>query len=246
MQKDLETATAGIDPPLVALDGACGANAADLVRRAGGKPVRVASKSVRCRRVLDLVLATPGFAGVMAYSLPEAIWLVRNGVRDVLLGYPSADRAALADLATDPELVTAITLMVDGADQLALMYDAVGETPLRLCIDVDASLRIGRLHLGVRRSPVRTPGDAAALARAALARGLRVVGVMFVRGADRRATGHLAGGPAGQAPLGGRTRVAAWGRGARGRGRRRAAGDRQRGRHRKSGRSAAPTRRSPR
>ena len=60
----LTTATAHLDPPLAALDlAALTANAADLVRRAAGKPVRVASKSVRCRYVLDLVLATPGSAG---------------------------------------------------------------------------------------------------------------------------------------------------------------------------------------
>ena len=86
----LTTATAHLDPPLAALDlAALQANAADLVRRAAGKPVRVASKSVRCRHVLDLALATPGFGGVMGYSLREAIWLVRSGVRDVLIGYPT-------------------------------------------------------------------------------------------------------------------------------------------------------------
>ena len=36
----------------------------------------------------------------MAYTLAEAIWLVRTGVTDdVLLGYPTANRAALAELA---------------------------------------------------------------------------------------------------------------------------------------------------
>jgi D-serine deaminase-like pyridoxal phosphate-dependent protein len=177
---ELTSATAHLDAPLVALDAvALRANAADLVRRAGGKPVRVASKSVRCRFVLDLALATPGFAGVMGYSVREAIWLVRNGVRDVLLGYPSADRGALAELAADPALVAAITLMVDGVEQLALARAAAGDAPLRVCLDVDASLRIGRLHLGVRRSPLRTPADAAAVAKAASAHGFRVVGVMF-------------------------------------------------------------------
>jgi D-serine deaminase-like pyridoxal phosphate-dependent protein len=177
---ELTAATAHLDPPLVALDAhALRANAADLVRRAGGKPVRVASKSVRCRTVLDLALATPGFAGVMAYSVREAIWLVRKGVRDVLLGYPSADRGALAELAADPVLSDAITLMADGVEQLALARAAAGDAALRVCLDVDASLRIGRVHLGVRRSPLRTPADATALAKAASAQGLRVVGVMF-------------------------------------------------------------------
>ncbi|MEP7019980.1 MAG: alanine racemase [Pseudonocardiales bacterium] len=177
---ELTAATEHLDPPLVALDAvALRTNAADLVRRAGGTPVRVASKSVRCRAVLDLALATPGFAGVMGYSVREAIWLVRNGVRDVLLGYPSADRGALAELAADPALVEAITLMADSTGQFALARAVAGDVALRVCLDVDASLRIGRVHLGVRRSPLRTPADAAALAQAAKAQGFRVVGVMF-------------------------------------------------------------------
>jgi D-serine deaminase-like pyridoxal phosphate-dependent protein len=183
----LTRATARLDPPLIALDAAAlRANAADLTRRAGGKPVRVASKSVRCRHVLASALAIPGFAGVMAYSLPEAIWLARSGIRDILLGYPSTDRAALAELLADPELTAAITLMVDGEDQLALIADIAGDTAAdaggalpRVCLDVDASLRFAQLHLGVRRSPLRTPEDAAELAHAVFARGMRVVGVMF-------------------------------------------------------------------
>ena len=43
-------------------------NADLLVARAHGRPIRVASKSVRCRRVLAEALGRPGFAGVMAYS----------------------------------------------------------------------------------------------------------------------------------------------------------------------------------
>lgn len=176
----LTRATADLDPPLAALDAiAFRRNAADLVRRAGGRPVRVASKSVRCRWALDEALATPGFAGVMGYSVREAIWLARGGVSDVLLGYPSADRAALADLGADPGLHDAITLMVDDVAQLALIRAAAGSAPLRICLDVDASLRIGPLHLGVRRSPIRTPSAARSLAEAAVAQGFQVVGVMF-------------------------------------------------------------------
>jgi D-serine deaminase-like pyridoxal phosphate-dependent protein len=176
---ELTTATADLDPPLAAVDlPALRANAADLVRRAARVPVRVASKSVRCRAVLELALSTPGFAGVMGYSVREAIWLVRNGVRDVLLGYPSADRGALTELAGDPQLVGAITLMVDGPGQLDLIRSLTG-APLRVCIDVDASLRMGPAHLGVRRSPVRTPAEAAGVARTAMAQGFQVVGTMF-------------------------------------------------------------------
>ncbi|GAD84247.1 alanine racemase [Nocardia asteroides] len=182
----LHAATADLDPPLAALDlAALDANAADLVRRANGVAIRVASKSVRCRAVLERVLgdgltARDGFAGIMAYSLREAIWLARLGAGDILLGYPVTDRAALAELAGSPELLRAITLMIDDVAQLELTRAALGTDLVhpRVCLDVDASLRIGPLHLGVRRSPVRDPGQAAVLATEARRRGFDVVGVM--------------------------------------------------------------------
>lgn len=182
----LNKATADLDPPLAAVDlTALRANAADLVRRARNVPIRVASKSVRCRAVLEEVLgdkltASGGFAGIMGYSLVEAIWLVREGARDILLGYPTADRAALAELASDQLLLDSITLMIDDVDQLDFIRTAVGSENIapRVCLDVDASLRIGPLHLGVRRSPIRTPEHAAQLAAETRRRGFKVVGVM--------------------------------------------------------------------
>ena len=74
--EDLEAATADLPTPYAVVDvAALRANAADLVRRAGGKPIRVASKSVRCRALMRSTLAMPGFRGVLAYTLPEALWL---------------------------------------------------------------------------------------------------------------------------------------------------------------------------
>jgi D-serine deaminase-like pyridoxal phosphate-dependent protein len=112
----------------------------------------------------------------MAYALREALWLADRGVEDVLLGYPTADRRALAKLAGSPSALNAVTLMLDDPGQLELLPPDV---PFRVCVDVDASLRIGRVHLGVRRSPLRKPREAARFARTAAARGARVVGLMF-------------------------------------------------------------------
>jgi D-serine deaminase-like pyridoxal phosphate-dependent protein len=184
-------ATAAIEPPFAAVDlAAFDANAADLVARSAGKTLRVASKSVRCRHLLRRVLDSPGWRGVMAYTLAEALWLVRTGVTDdVLVAYPTADRAALRTLAADPRLAAAITLMVDGTEQVDLIDAATdhsggagsGRQTIRLCVDLDASWRLagGRLHVGVRRSPVHSPAQAGALA-AGLARrpGYRLVGLM--------------------------------------------------------------------
>jgi D-serine deaminase-like pyridoxal phosphate-dependent protein len=172
--------TAGVDPPYAVVDlAAFRRNAADLVRRAGGTPVRVAAKSVRCRALLDEALATDGFRGVMSYALPEAIWLARNGVTDILMGYPTVHRTALRELAADEELAARITLMVDDPAQLALAK-AHGGARLQVCLDVDASLRLFGQHLGVRRSPLRTPEQVAALARTvADDPAFELVGLMF-------------------------------------------------------------------
>ncbi|WP_184539524.1 amino acid deaminase/aldolase [Micromonospora polyrhachis] len=182
----LDRATAHLDPPFAVVDlAAFDANATALVTRAAGKPVRIASKSVRCRDLLGRALARPGWHGVMAYTLAEAIWLVRTGVsRDVLVAYPTADRGALATLAGDEELATAISVMVDSPAQLDLIDSVAApqhRAAIRVCLELDASWRPfgGRLHVGVRRSPVHSAEAAGALAAHVAGRpGFRLVGLM--------------------------------------------------------------------
>ncbi|MEU7317389.1 amino acid deaminase/aldolase [Streptomyces sp. NPDC007083] len=187
-----DRATAHLDAPLALVDlAAFDANADDLVRRAGGKPLRVASKSVRCRALLERVLAKDGFRGVMSYTLAESLWLARSGVEDVLLAYPSADRAGYAELASDPKLAAAVTVMVDDPTQLALIDAARdgGSEPIRVCLELDTSLRLlgGRIRVGARRSPLHSPAELTELARAVQRRpGFRLVGLMAYEG-------HVAG-----------------------------------------------------
>ncbi len=122
-----DRATEHLDAPLAIVDlEAFDANAVDLVRRAGGKPIRVASKSVRCRTLLERVLAKDGFAGIMSFTLAESLWLARSGFDDILLAYPSADRSGFAELASDPKLAGAVTVMVDDVKQLDLIDAARG------------------------------------------------------------------------------------------------------------------------
>src|SRR5580700_5374147 len=95
----LERATTSLDPPFAVVDlDAFWANAADMERRAAPKPIRLASKSVRCRALQERVLARPGFRGTLAYTLPEALWLAAQGFEDILVAYPTADRHALREL----------------------------------------------------------------------------------------------------------------------------------------------------
>uniref|UniRef100_A0AAU2JJQ0 Amino acid deaminase/aldolase n=1 Tax=Streptomyces sp. NBC_00049 TaxID=2903617 RepID=A0AAU2JJQ0_9ACTN len=196
-----DRATAHLDAPLAIVDlEAFDANADDLVRRAGGKPVRVASKSVRCRALLERVLARPGFAGIMSYTLAESLWLARSGFEDVLLAYPSADRGAFAELANDAKLAGAVTVMVDDPAQLELIDAARdgGAEEIRVCLELDTALQLfgGRVRVGARRSPLREPAQLAALAEAVAARpGFRVVGLMGYEGHVAGVGDALAGRP---------------------------------------------------
>src|SRR5207247_996181 len=161
-------------------------NAADMLRRAGGTPIRVASKSLRCRALLRAVHEQdPGFRGTLAFTLPEALWLASHGFRDLVVAYPTTDRAALRELAEltarDPD--SRVTVMVDSTAHLDLTDGALGpeRRPLRVCLELDCGWWPlgGRVKIGAKRSPVRTPERAAALARAVVSRpGFELVGVM--------------------------------------------------------------------
>jgi D-serine deaminase-like pyridoxal phosphate-dependent protein len=186
----LDAATEALDPPFAVVDlDAFDANAAELLRRAGGKRVRLASKSVRVRALLERAHGA-GFEGILAFTLPEALWLAGHGFSDVVVAYPTVDRAALRQLAGARSHVT---LMVDCIEHL----DAIPAEGVRVCIDVDASWWVlgGRVRIGAKRSPVRTPEAAAALAREVVARGLLLDGLMsyeaHIAGVGDRPPGRL-------------------------------------------------------
>ncbi|QNP73713.1 amino acid deaminase/aldolase [Streptomyces roseirectus] len=187
-----DRATAHLDAPLAIVDlDAFDANADDLRRRAAGKPIRVASKSVRCRALLERVLARDGFAGLMSFTLAESLWLARSGFDDVLLAYPSADRAGYAELASDPKLAAAVTVMVDDVAQLDLIDAARGDgrEVVRVCLELDTALQMlgGRVRIGALRSPLRSPAQLAEFARTVTRRqGFKLVGIMAYEG-------HIAG-----------------------------------------------------
>ena len=182
----LERATAELDPPFAVVDlDAFWTNARDMLRRAGGRPIRLASKSIRCRALLEHTLASdPGFRGTLAYTLPEALWLAEHGLRDLVVAYPTVDREAMRALAARED-DAGIAVMVDDVAQLELIEAAAraagSDRPVRVCIDADASWRPlgGRVHIGVKRSPLHAPQQVAALAREIVARpALRLVGLM--------------------------------------------------------------------
>jgi len=182
----LEAATADLQAPFAVVDlDAFWANAADMRGRATGKPIRLASKSVRCRHLQRLVLEREGFRGTLAYTLPEALWLAEHSFSDIVVAYPTVDRAALGALgklnAARPQ--ARVTIMIDSVRQIELLDAATGprEQPVRVCLELDAGLWLagGRVRLGAKRSPIHTPAQAGELARALSQHaGVRLVGIM--------------------------------------------------------------------
>ena len=165
-----DRATADLDPPLALVDeGAFDRNAADLARRAalpgtGGHPIRVATKSLRCRYLIERALATPGYRGVMCYTLAEALWLHAAGTcDDLLVAYPTVDRGALRALAGDEQARPHVTIMADSEAHLDVVDRALGagHPEIKVCLDLDVSWRpLARrpaVHIGTRRSPLHTP-----------------------------------------------------------------------------------------
>src|SRR2546422_4454772 len=127
-------------------------NGGDMLRRAAGKPIRVASKSLRCRALLERILARDvRFQGLLTFTLPEALWLFEQGFDDLLLGYPTTDRTAIGELArvTAHRPDQAPVLMVDSIDHLDLIEQAArrqgdgrvsggtSEAPIRVAIELD-------------------------------------------------------------------------------------------------------------
>jgi D-serine deaminase-like pyridoxal phosphate-dependent protein len=140
--EELEGIFAGVDAPFAFVDlDAMWSNAREMVHRAAGTPISVASKSVRCRPLLASILDhDPGFRGLMTFTLPESLWLHEHGFEDLLLAYPTADRGALAELGR-LESERPPILMVDSVEQLDLIESAAGPAarPVRVCIDLDLS-----------------------------------------------------------------------------------------------------------
>jgi D-serine deaminase-like pyridoxal phosphate-dependent protein len=185
-----------VTPPFAFVDlGALEANARLMLAQAAGKPIRIASKSVRSVAVLRHILELdPGFEGVLSFTLPEALFLARQGFENIVVAYPTADREALAELVelAAAEPTSAPVPMVDSSPHLDLIESAIGGGPaeVRVCLDLDVGWWPlgGKLaRIGPKRSPLRTPERARQIAAEIDQRpGTRLVGAMAYEG-------HIAG-----------------------------------------------------
>lgn len=132
-------------------------------------PLRVATKSIRVPALIRRVLQQEGTRGLMCFDVDEAVMLAKEGFDDLLVAYPTLQKKkldALAELTRDGRNVS---LAIDSEDAARAMDRAGTEHGVKLravlCLDMALEKIGGRVHLGVRRSPLRTPEQTLGLAR---------------------------------------------------------------------------------
>lgn len=133
------------------------ANMKAIAKEAGGKKVRVASKSIRCPDVLRRILASDDvYQGIMCYTAEEAAFLAREGFDDLLLGYPQWHADALSDVISLIGEGKTITFMVDCIEHVEHIgrLAKAKQVIVPVCIDIDMSTNFPGLHFGVWRSPL--------------------------------------------------------------------------------------------
>jgi D-serine deaminase-like pyridoxal phosphate-dependent protein len=157
-------------------------NIRQTVVRARGKRIRIASKSIRSVALIELILASnPAFQGIMCFTAPEAVWLSRRGLDDLLLGYPCWHAAQVGEICDELRQSKTIITMVDSIAHVAHLEAcaATNGVVMPICLDLDMALDLPGLHVGVWRSSVRSVEDVlqvyAAIERS---RHLRLDGVM--------------------------------------------------------------------
>lgn len=160
--KDLSLPTLLLD--LDAFDQNC----QEIARKANGKTIRVATKSIRSIPVLRRIFQSSSvFKGVMCYSPYEAIFLLEQGFEDILIGYPTWDDKAHTEIAKLNGKGHQVTLMVDSVDHVKHLNEVAEKAKgfFNICMDIDMSTTFGNLHFGVRRSPLKTEDDVIQLVR---------------------------------------------------------------------------------
>lgn len=133
--------------------------------------LRLATKSVRVPALIERALEHGGgiVKGLLCFSAHEAALLAEQDFDDLLVAYPTLQPGALDALAMASAKGKDISLAVDSEEAVAAL-DAAAErakTSMKavLCVDMSLEMFGGRVHAGVRRSPLHSPEQVVALAK---------------------------------------------------------------------------------
>ncbi|MES2799732.1 MAG: alanine racemase [Bacteroidota bacterium] len=136
-------------------------NITTIDARARGKKVRIATKSIRSRWVLEYIKENlESYFGLMTFSPEEALWLAQEGFDNILMGYPTLEEGLIRQI-FEAKKEKDIVFMVDTATQIELLNKIAEDhqSTAQLCVDIDLSSSFPLVHFGVHRSPLKKPED---------------------------------------------------------------------------------------
>ncbi len=157
-------------------------NIQKVLTYSGDRPIRIATKSLRCLPLLkDIQSSHQRFIGFMTFSARESLYLSQQGLDDFLIGYPFMQRAEVEAYVELRRAGKRAIAMVDSFEQAEAIHYGLRGTKLEgwVCLDVDVSSDWGWLYFGVRRSPLRWEEPVLGLAqRIRRLENIRIVGLM--------------------------------------------------------------------
>ncbi|MCO4794209.1 MAG: alanine racemase [Bacteriovoracaceae bacterium] len=134
-------------------------NIESIVKRAKGKKIRVASKSIRCKSILKRILEShpEAFNGLMCFSPEEAVDLAVHGFDNLLVAYPYTRDLQLVRVFPKIKEGKNIILMGDLPEHFE-NYDRLAKkngVVVNVCLDIDMSTKFPGIWFGVYRSSLR-------------------------------------------------------------------------------------------
>lgn len=124
--------------------------------KAGGKTLRVATKSIRVPELLKKILAYgPPFQGLLCYSAAEISNLAEMGFNDLMLAYPTLQKADLQDIRKTHDKGVTVSCVFDSSEGLAALAAAMQDAskPLPVLVDIDVSLIVAGFFCGCAPKP---------------------------------------------------------------------------------------------
>ncbi len=143
-------------------------NIKQIKNRAGGKKIRIASKSVRCVNLLKRILEKDKqYQGIMAFHADEAVFLSQYGFDDILVAYPVWNENQIEAVAQEVKKGKYINLILDCKEHVERI-NTIGkklDVKIPISLDIDMSSSYPGIHFGVFRSQLNNVSTSATLAR---------------------------------------------------------------------------------
>lgn len=131
-----------------------------------GRTIRVGTKSIRAEPLTKRIFELGGscFKGLLTFTADETAWLAEKGYDDFIIAYPTVQSSDLDLIIKMIKSGKTVRPMVDCEEHFYILSKAAqaAKVEIEVCLEIDMAYRpfnSKKNHLGVRRSPLRTPEE---------------------------------------------------------------------------------------